>query len=130
MKLTKAQRRDLRWETWPYSEVNVITQTRILDDSVSRTMKYIEIVINPLTFEIVAQNIDTFDKKLNIVWLVNCAQDRWRAGYVVMASPEMEREPWAILVDEMIEAHRRNAEKSLIAMHVFAMKLLGLKASW
>lgn len=125
--LTKVQSKKLRWETWPYSEIKVVAETRILDDSVSRTMKYIEMVINPLTFEIVAQNVDKFDPKLNVAGLVQFAQNRWKDGYVVMASPEFEVDWNDPLVDAHIEAHRKNAEKTLIAMHEFVMKLLDIK---
>ncbi len=128
MKLSKEQAKKLWWQTGPYSEVNVITQTRFLDDAVTRTMKYIEIVINPLTFEIVKQNVDKFDESLGIDLLVHSADDRWQKfGYVTMGSPEY---PYNIYenseIDAYVEAHRKNAEKTVIAMHKFVMKLLDI----
>lgn len=122
------QSKKLRWETGPYSEINVVTRTRVLDDSVSRTMQYIEIVINPLTFEIISENIDKFEKNLNVEWLVKHADNRWRDGYVTMASPEFEIGPyWDPLANEYIEAHRKNAEKTVIALHKFVMNLLDIQ---
>ncbi|MDR2415938.1 MAG: hypothetical protein LBD75_05020 [Candidatus Peribacteria bacterium] len=47
----------------PYSEVQIITETRIIDDHVSRTMMFVEAHINPLTFEIVTANADKFDER-------------------------------------------------------------------
>ncbi len=126
MKLTKEQSKKLRWVDWPYSEVNVIKQTRVLDDRVSRILVYIELVINPLTFEIVSQNVEKFDKQLNIWWLLAHADNRWRDGYVVAASPEIQRTGWSKDQEDLIEIHRKNAERTLIAMHKFTMRILGI----
>jgi len=128
-KLTKKQSQDLRWGTWPYSEIKVITETRILDDKVSRTMKYIEIAINPLTFDIVSQNVDRFDKKFGIQWMLDYAENRWGDGYIVRVSPEMEREKWMTDIEEEIEGYRKNAEQLLIEMHTFVMYILDIEKS-
>jgi len=42
MKLTKKQRDQLWGESGPYSEAKIITETRILDDEVSRVFVVVE----------------------------------------------------------------------------------------
>ena len=56
MKLTPKQIDGLWGETGPYSQANLIIQTRILDDRISRVFLVVEADINPLTYELIKKH--------------------------------------------------------------------------
>src|SRR3989338_1967369 len=86
MKLTQKQRDQLWGEQGPYSEAKLITETRILDDQVSRVFVVVEIAINPLTYEIISKNIKQFadDEMINQL-IAHCENRGQHFGYVSMA---------------------------------------------
>ncbi|MBI2634831.1 hypothetical protein HYW82_04155 [Candidatus Peregrinibacteria bacterium] len=85
MKLTQKQRDQLWGEHGPYSEAKLITETRILDDQVSRVFVVVEVAINPLTYEIIGKNIKQCDgfaryKRINITFLCQKQFNKYRRG--------------------------------------------------
>jgi hypothetical protein len=50
--LTEREAAGLWGDGGPYSEVRIMRQVRILDDSVSRTFHYVTALINPTTFRL------------------------------------------------------------------------------
>lgn len=124
MKLTQKQYDKLWGEDGPYSQANLIIQTRILDDKVSRVFVEVEVDINPLTYEIIKQNINRFKNDPMITQLIDHADDRgFEFGFVSCAfSAEYHDE------SIMKEAKRRleYAKKTIIKMHKFVMDLLDI----
>ena len=72
-KLTKTQSEKLWGTDGPYSQANIIIQTRILDDQVSRVFIEVEIDVNPLTYEIVSQNRTHFKNDPVVTQFINHA---------------------------------------------------------
>lgn len=60
LKLNKKQIEEIWGEGGPYSQVQMVVETRILDDSVSRVFVNVDAQINPLTYKIIKQNLDYF----------------------------------------------------------------------
>ena len=125
MKITKKQRDKLWGETGPYSQANLILQTRILDDKISRVFLVVEEDMNPLTYEIVKQNRSEFKDDIMIQQLLDHAEYRGQQfGYVVSAFEEefIGKDVWN-------EAQRRleYTKDNLIRMHKFVMDLLDIK---
>ncbi len=109
----------------PYSQVNLIIQTRILDDKISRIFLIVEANINPLTYEIVLQNRSKFKDDIMIQQLLDRADYRGQEfGYVVSAFEE-EFTDKSIL--EKAQQRLEYAKDNLIKMHKFAMDLLDIK---
>ena len=125
MKLTQRQLDKLWGEDGPYSQANIIIQTRILDDKVSRVFIEVEVEINPLTYEIIEQNIKQFKDDMMITQLIEHADYRGpEFGYVSSAySCEYYDE------SVMKEAKKRleYAKKTIIKMHKFVMNLLEIR---
>lgn len=125
MKITKKQRDKLWGETGPYSQANLIIQTRILNDKISRVFLNVEADINPLTYEIVKQNRSKFKDDIMIQQLLDHAEYRGQEfGYVVSAF-----EGEFVNEDVLKEAKQRlkYTEDNLIKMHKFVMDLLDIK---
>lgn len=122
MELTEKQREQLWGDDGPYSQVNLIVQDRILDDSVSRTFLVVEAEINPLTFEIVRDHREEFKDNVMIQQLLDMADYRGKFGYVI-ASYDAE-----FMNQEDMEKAQRAAEYTrgvVILMHRFTMRVLG-----
>ncbi len=125
MKLTKSKIDKLWGENGPYSEVSLQIQTRILDDSVSRVFLCVRANINPLTFELVRENIDQFSNDALILDLINHAE-YWgmHDGYVAdvligeFSSKEAMKEA---------EIVRDDIEVTIIKMHNFVLEILKLE---
>jgi len=122
MKLSKNQIDKLWGETGPYSQVNLVIQTRILDDKVSHIFLVVEAEINPLTFELVKKHREHFRNDIKIMQLLDNAKYRGLPfGYVACAF-EVQ------YIDESVmeEAQRGLAytKETIIKMHKFVMNLL------
>lgn len=125
LKLTKKQK-DMLWGwDWPYSQIDLKFQTRILDDKISRKFIEVEVNINPTTFDICKQNIDDFigDKVL--------MQLLMSASYI---SPEYWYKSCAFIAEDegnktLLKAQKamEHTEKSIIKMHKYVMKFLEIK---
>ncbi len=125
MKLTKSKIDKLWGETGPYSEVSLQIQTRILDDSVSRVFLCVRANINPLTFELIKQNMGQFSNDTMILDLINNAE-YWGMydGYVadVLVGEFNSKE-----VMKEAEIVRDDVKETIIKMHKFVLDLLKLE---
>ncbi|MBD3331135.1 hypothetical protein GF354_06475 [Candidatus Peregrinibacteria bacterium] len=125
MKLTQKQIDQLWGEGGPYSEVKLITETRILDDRVSRIFIVVEVNINPLTYEIISKNLKQFEDYPMIVQLIEHAEDRGQNfGFVSMAFSGEYRDESVMKAAEEAVGY---AKKTIIKMHQFVIDLLDLK---
>lgn len=125
MNLSQKQIDKLWGETGPYSQANLIIQTRILDDSVSRVFLVVEADINPLTYELINEHRFQFADDLKILRLLDHAEYRGQDfGYVVSAF-EAEYKNESV----MREAQERlkYTVETLIKMHKFVMNLIQTK---
>lgn len=122
MELSEEQISKLWGETGPYSQVNLIIQTRILDDRVSRVFLVVEAEINPLTYELVKKHKNRFQDDIKIMQLLENAEYRALAfGYVACAF-EAEYKDETV----MREAQRClvYTKETIIKMHKFVMDLI------
>ena len=122
MKLTQKQIDNLWGESGPYSQANLIIQTRILDDSISRTFLVVEAEINPLTCELIKKHRAKFIDDQKVLQLINHIEYRGpEFGYVV-SSFEAEYKNESV----MHEAQERlkYTIETIIKMHKFVMNLI------
>ena len=88
-KLSQKDRYSLWGEDGPYSEVNLIEQTRILDNGISRVFLVVEAKINPFTFEYILSSRSRIENDLEIQDLLDHAEYRGpMEGYVVSGGQE------------------------------------------
>jgi len=86
MKLGQKERDKLWGTDGPYSEVQLIVETRILDDYVSRIFVCVEVHINPFTFEMIKKNRKLFDDDPLIIEFLDHSEYRGQPfGYVTCA---------------------------------------------
>ena len=109
------------WGEGPYSEVNLIFQTRILDDSVSRIFLEVEVYLNPYTFELIKKYRKLFVNDQMIQDILDHSEYRGQSfGYVSCAySKEYNKD----LLEEA-NLHLKYAESTIIKMHKFVLKYL------
>lgn len=122
MKLTQKQIDKMWGETGPYSQANLIIQTRVLDDKISRVFLVVEADINPLTYELIKKHRAQFANDPKILQLLEHAEYRGQEfGYVTSAF-EAEYKNESI----MREAQERlkYTIETLIKMHKFVMDLI------
>ena len=124
MQLTQKQTNELWGETGPYSQVQLIIETRILDDSVSRIFCNVEAQINPLTYKIIKQNRSYFKDNEQILQLIDHAIYEGKLyGYVVgsfyceFTGPDVLNQ-----ANHAVEYTKNN----IIKIHEFVMDLLGM----
>lgn len=122
MKLSRKNRDKLWGEDGPYSEAQLIVETRILDDRVSRIFVIVELHINPFTFELIEKNRKLFDTDPMVQDILDYSEFRGQPfGYVTCA---FQRE----YTDEtvMIEARKRLVfvKQTIIKMHTFVLNTL------
>src|SRR3990172_4163221 len=85
MQLSDSQHQKLWGDGGPYSEVNLVIQDRILDDRVSRRMVKVQVVLNPLTYEIIRKNLKHFENDEPVLQLIGHADKRGQHGYIASA---------------------------------------------
>lgn len=120
MKITKLERNKLWGEFGPYSEVHLIIETRILDDSVSRIFAIVEVNINPFTYEIIKKHRKQFQDDVMIQQIIDHSEYRGlKFGYVVCAY-QQEYADSTILIEA--QEHVEYAKKVIIKMHKFVME--------
>lgn len=120
MKLIQKQRDKLWGEDGPYSEAQIIIEERILDEVVTRIFVYVEVHINPFTFELIKKNRKLFADDIMIQQLLDHADFRGQShGYVSCAFRNEYRDE-----DVMKEAreHLDYARGTIIKMHNFVLK--------
>lgn len=108
----------------PYSEVNLLEQTRVLDDSVSRVFFVVEAVVNPFTIEYIRKHRKAFERDEPVLQLIDHAEERGIYGYVASAG-EVERDmPGA---REFAQRQATMSTEAIIRMHAFILDAFGLK---
>ena len=124
MKLKKDQIAKLWGETGPYSETNLIIQTRILDDQISRIFVEVRVHINPLTFEIIKQSLDYFKDDKKVQDLINNATFwGFKNGYVATSFLGEYVDESAM---KQAKKYLKYSEETIIKMHKFIMDFLDL----
>lgn len=122
MKLTQKQRDALWGGTGPYSQTNLILQTRILDNSISRIFLVVEADINPLTYELVKKHRAQFADDPKILQLLDHTEYRGQEfGYVISA---FEAEYKNDSVMREAQERLKYTIETLIKMHEFVMGLI------
>lgn len=123
--LTRKQRDKLWGEEGPYSEAWLVTEARILDESISRIFISVEVHINPFTYETVEKNREVFKDDLMVQELLDHSEFRGQSfGYVSCAfQAEYRNEN---VMDEA-KIHLEYSKKTIIKMHKFVMNLLNEK---
>lgn len=122
MKLSKTYKDKLWGEDGPYSEVQLIVETRILDDEVSRIFIIVEVHINPFTFELIQRNRKLFENDPMIQDLLTHSEFRGQSfGYV---SCTFQHE----YIDEVVmdEARKRleYTKQVIFKMHKFVLNII------
>jgi len=130
MPLSRQQRNELWGEDGPYSQVGLTTETRILNDSVSRIFLVAEVNINPLTYKLIKQHRQLFADDLEIQGIIDHAEFQGQAdGFVTCIFHEQ-------YID--LRSYTRAQERveicktAVIKMHSFVMqnlKITGHEAS-
>ena len=126
-KLSKADISKLWGEDTPYSQVNLIEQTRVLGDGISRIFLVVEAEINPFTFEYALMNKSLFKKEPAIQQLLENAEYRGPSeGYRICVGEEE-------LIDkqsfEVAFSYRKVALENILKMHELVIKDFDLKRS-
>lgn len=123
-KLTPKDYERMWGEDGPYSQVNLIEQTRILDNRVSRIFLVVEAEINPFTFEYIEKHRRRFEHDEAILQLLDHAEYSGDFGYIVSAG-EVE-----LSDEESRRFARKQADmttQTLIRMHKFVIEECGLE---
>jgi hypothetical protein len=120
MPLTPKQIDQLWGESGPYSQVQLIIETRILDDRVSRTFVNVETDVNPFTFEYIKKNRKKFADDQKIQQLLDYSDYRGQDfGYVSLAYSEQLDRQGSSLADAQMAVER--CEETIIKIHRFVM---------
>ena len=122
MKLTKKQRDQLWGDSGPYSEAQIIIESRILDDMVSRIFVYVEVHINPFTFEYIKKHRNHFADDMRIQQLLDHSEFRGQPhGYISLAFSKQ-------YTDEQVmgqaQVQLEEAKQTIIKMHRFVMEAI------
>lgn len=121
-KLTKRQCDQLWGETGPYSQAQLIFETRILDDKVTRTFLIVEVNINPFTFELIQKHRTAFKDDEQVLQLLDHADYQGQAyGYVSSVFQE-EYNDESVLLDA--QRHLDYSRETIIRMHRFVLDYL------
>jgi len=109
----------------PYSQVNLIEQTRVLGDGISRIFLVVEAEINPFTFEYALAHRQLFAGEPAILQLLEHAEYRGpMEGYLVCAGEEE-------LIDkrsfDVAFSNREVALKNVLKMHELVISHFDLK---
>lgn len=123
-KSSKNESDDMWGGEGPYSEVNLIEQTRILDEGISRMFLEVEARINPFTFEYVLKHRKKFANDQAIQQLLDHAEYRGADGYVVFAGEEEFINEKSL---EIASSYRQMAIENVLKMHNFVIDELKIK---
>jgi len=128
IKLSKQQSDKIRWETGPYSEVHIDIEDRLLDNYSSRQFVSVYTNINPLTYEIAKQNIESFDDRIQS--LLMTAQDEWQSHWYVVYNFK-EQVDYENINDVLSVLERAQIAKQILTidvinLHYFVMDLLNI----
>lgn len=128
-KLSKQQQDKIRWEDWPYSEVNIKIEDRILDNYSSRQFVFVYVNINPLTYEIAKQNLKSFDERIhNLLMTAKYEwQKHWYVVYNFKEQVNYEDIEDISLVLQRAQIAKQIMTSDIIKLHYFTMDLLGIE---
>jgi hypothetical protein len=130
IKLTKKEE-DLLWgDGGPYSEVQIVINMEILDDSVSRLMVEVEGYINPTTFRFVEANKEYFKNDPVILDMLEKAHfDDDESGYhLAIGEPEELTVPNSEVFFRAVKK-QQYLKNSILKMHSFVMEKFGIEPS-
>jgi hypothetical protein len=120
MNLNEKQQEELWGGEGPYSEVKLLTETRILDDSVSRAFVLVETNINPFTYRMIKKNREDFadDEEVQVL-LDNASYQGIENGYLIYSFREQ-----IVSKDTMKRAQEavEDTKKTVIRMHKYVLK--------
>ncbi|HCC83811.1 TPA: hypothetical protein DEP96_03095 [Candidatus Uhrbacteria bacterium] len=123
MTLTQ-QQKDEMWGDKPYSQVRLITETRIWGDAVSRVFITVEIDLNPLTFNLIKKHRVLFKDDEEVQQLLDQAEDCGeKEGFVTCAFLE---EYTGEVVLARAAKRAKECEDMLIGLHEFVMAKLDI----
>lgn len=122
MKLTDKERDQLWGEDGPYSEVDLVVEERILDDSVSRVFVEVNVHINPLTFRLIKQYRREFKDDEKIQQLLDHAD--WRGQKFGYVSCAFRREYTDEKVMAEAKMHLKYTRETVIKTHKYVMKII------
>lgn len=122
MKLSDKERTELWGDDGPYSEVKLMIQERILDDSVSRVFIEVEVHINPFTYRLIKKNRKEFiDDEMLQQLLDHCEWWGMKDGYVANSFSE---EFYDEEVMKKAQIHLAYSRETIIKMHKYVMKII------
>ena len=111
--------KELWGDEGPYSQAQLITEVRILNDSISRTFVIVSVNINPYTMKYVRKHIDLFKEDQLVVGIAtNAVYEGPRDGYAIYVfqheyiNEDVIKEAKEILND---------VNEAIIRMHKFVM---------
>ena len=121
MPLTNRQIDQLWGENGPYSQVQLIIETRILDEQVTRVFANVETDVNPFTFRYIKKNRDKFADDQKIQQLLDHSDYRGQDfGYVSLAYSEQLDLQGSSLAGAQFAVER--CKETIIKMHRFVME--------
>lgn len=122
--LSREQRERLWGDGGPYSQIHLTTETRILDKTPGRTFVYVDVEMNPLTFEIMLQNRERFHDDVAIQQFLDEGEYQDEAhGYFVRVFCAQGTDK-RVLTSAKRKA--KEAQRLVVQMHAFVMDLLDL----
>ena len=126
-KLTQKQMDEMWGDGGPYSQVQLITEERLLDDSVSRVFIIVSANVNPFTFKYVKKHREKFKKNEIIQWVLNNSEYAGiKYGYCCYTFQSEYFE------EKVMKEAKQALEKTrnlVLQMHRFVIEEFGLKTS-
>ena len=122
MQLTQDQRDQLWSKEGPKFAATLTFDTHILNDKVSKILVIVDILINPLTFEIISKNRKHFANDTVILQIIDEADDQCTGISFTWCPYRMEFKS----EDDLNDGHKTLVicQEALIRMHKFVMELL------
>ena len=114
---------DKLWgETGPYSQAQLIIETRILDDRVSRIFVLVELQINPYTYELIKNHRNKFKDDPSIQQIIDTSEYRGQADGYVSCLFSDEFNDHAVL--ERANEALKQGELVIVKMHKYVLQHL------
>lgn len=126
-KLTLKQMKEMWGNDGPYSQVQLITEERLLDDSVSRVFIIVSVNINPFTFKYVKKHAKKFANNEIVQGILNVSEYAGiKHGYTCYSFQTEYFDERVMKVAKQVLEKTRNA---VLQMHKFVIEEFGLKHS-
>lgn len=126
-KLTQKQMEEMWGAGGPYSQVQLTTEERLLDDSVSRVFLLVSVNINPFTFKFVKKHRKKFARNKTIQWILQyCEYLSFDEGYscYTFSSEYSGKNVMKVAKDAL-----KQTRQAVLLMHAFVINELGLTPS-